>query len=54
MSYEITIKSLDPKEWQAFAEYVQKLENEQRENGKPIFITACTDEKEERSLAQTH
>ncbi len=52
MSYEITIKSLDPKEWQAFAEYVQKLEAQQREDGKPIFITACTDEKEVRSLAQ--
>ncbi len=43
MSYEITIKSLDPKEWQKLAALVQKLENEQHENGKPITITAANE-----------
>jgi hypothetical protein len=43
MSYEITIKSLDPQEWQKLATLVQKLENEQHENGKPITITATNE-----------
>ena len=52
MSYEITIKSLDPQEWQKLAALVSNLEADMQEDGKPIFITATTDEKEVRSLAQ--
>ena len=43
MSYEITIKSLDPSEWQKLASLVANLEADMQEDGKPVTITATNE-----------
>ena len=43
MSYEITIKSLEPSEWQKLASLVANLEADMQEDGKPVTITATNE-----------